>query len=125
MPRDPKLVAFAATTDAARATAFYTTVLGLTLRHEDEFASRSRPSNDRQTGRENQKQAAENRQQNCKPIHHATVGAAGFSVGPVRQKSIHARRKNSIAATPNPSGNEISSAHRGKATRPALMTLRS
>ena len=51
MPRDPKLVAFAATTDAARATAFYTTVLGLTLRHEDEFASRSRPSNDRQTGR--------------------------------------------------------------------------
>jgi catechol 2,3-dioxygenase-like lactoylglutathione lyase family enzyme len=33
-----KLVAFAATTDAPRAAAFYTTVLGLTLRYEDDFA---------------------------------------------------------------------------------------
>lgn len=33
-----KLVAFAATTDGARAAAFYTTVLGLTLRYQDAFA---------------------------------------------------------------------------------------
>jgi catechol 2,3-dioxygenase-like lactoylglutathione lyase family enzyme len=33
-----KLVAFAATTDAPRAAAFYTTVLGLKLRYEDDFA---------------------------------------------------------------------------------------
>ena len=33
-----RLVAFAATTDAPRAAAFYTTVLGLKLRYEDDFA---------------------------------------------------------------------------------------
>ena len=33
-----KLVAFGATTDGARAAAFYTTVLGLAVRYEDEFA---------------------------------------------------------------------------------------
>jgi catechol 2,3-dioxygenase-like lactoylglutathione lyase family enzyme len=38
MLRHARLVAFAATTDAPRAAAFYTTVLGLTLRYEDEFA---------------------------------------------------------------------------------------
>jgi catechol 2,3-dioxygenase-like lactoylglutathione lyase family enzyme len=38
MLRGAKLVAFAATTDAPRATAFYVTVLGLKLRYEDDFA---------------------------------------------------------------------------------------
>jgi len=38
MLRGAKLVAFAATTDAPRAAAFYMTVLGLTLRYEDDFA---------------------------------------------------------------------------------------
>lgn len=33
-----KLVAFGATTDGARAAAFYTQVLGLTVRYEDDFA---------------------------------------------------------------------------------------
>lgn len=33
-----KLVAFGATTDGTRAAAFYTNVLGLTLRYEDDFA---------------------------------------------------------------------------------------
>ena len=33
-----KLVAFGATTDGARAAGFYTTVLGLTLRYQDDFA---------------------------------------------------------------------------------------
>jgi catechol 2,3-dioxygenase-like lactoylglutathione lyase family enzyme len=33
-----KLVAFGATTDSARAAAFYATVLGLTVRYEDDFA---------------------------------------------------------------------------------------
>jgi len=35
---DEQLVAFAATTDGARSIAFYTKVLGLTLRYEDDFA---------------------------------------------------------------------------------------
>ncbi len=35
---DAKLVAFAATTDGARAAAFYGTVLGLPVRSDDEFA---------------------------------------------------------------------------------------
>jgi catechol 2,3-dioxygenase-like lactoylglutathione lyase family enzyme len=38
MLRGAKLVAFAATTDARRAAAFYMTVLGLTFRYEDDFA---------------------------------------------------------------------------------------
>jgi catechol 2,3-dioxygenase-like lactoylglutathione lyase family enzyme len=38
MLRGAKLVAFAATTDAPRAVAFYTTLLGLKLRYEDDFA---------------------------------------------------------------------------------------
>ena len=38
MIRSAKLVAFAATTDASRAAAFYTTVLGLKFRYEDDFA---------------------------------------------------------------------------------------
>ena len=38
MLRGAKLVAFAATTDAPRAVAFYTTVLGMKLRYEDDFA---------------------------------------------------------------------------------------
>jgi len=35
---EAQLVAFGATTDGARARAFYTDVLGLRLRHEDDFA---------------------------------------------------------------------------------------
>lgn len=38
MVRDAKLVAFGATTDGVRAVDFYTKVLGLALRYEDEFA---------------------------------------------------------------------------------------
>ena len=38
MLRDAKLVAFAATTDGARARVFYDTVLGLPVRSDDEFA---------------------------------------------------------------------------------------
>ena len=38
MLRDAKLVAFAATTDSARAAAFYGDVLGLPVRSDDEFA---------------------------------------------------------------------------------------
>lgn len=38
MVRGAKLVAFGATTDGVRAVAFYTNVLGLKLRYEDDFA---------------------------------------------------------------------------------------
>lgn len=38
MLKGAKLVAFAATTDALRAAAFYMTILGLKLRYEDDFA---------------------------------------------------------------------------------------
>jgi catechol 2,3-dioxygenase-like lactoylglutathione lyase family enzyme len=38
MLKGAKLVAFAATTDAPRAAAFYMTILGLKLRYEDDFA---------------------------------------------------------------------------------------
>ena len=38
MDAGAKLVAFGATTDSVRAAAFYTNVLGLSIRYEDEFA---------------------------------------------------------------------------------------